>query len=47
MLMNDEKVDDIAYRLGYESPKSFSRAFKREVGISPQHYKILHYYNLR
>ena len=30
MLMNDVKIQDIAFRLGYENAKSFSRAFKRK-----------------
>jgi AraC-like DNA-binding protein len=44
MLMNDCKVDNISYHLGYDNPKSFTRAFKREVGIPPFAYKAIHYY---
>ena len=47
MLMNDVKIQDIAFRLGYENAKSFSRAFKREVGISPYEYKSTHYYGIK
>lgn len=28
-------VDEVAWRVGYESAAAFSRAFKREVGLSP------------
>ena len=43
MLMGDEKAYNIAYKIGYDNPKSFARAFKREVGLSPKNYKALHY----
>jgi AraC-like DNA-binding protein len=29
----------IARKLGYSSESAFSNAFKREVGISPTHYR--------
>lgn len=32
---SDTKIIDIAYKYGYESPESFSRAFTRFHGISP------------
>lgn len=32
---SDAKIIDIAYKYGYESPESFSRAFSRFHGISP------------
>jgi AraC-like DNA-binding protein len=32
-------VHDVAHRLGYESQEAFSRAFKRERGISPTHWR--------
>jgi AraC family transcriptional regulator len=31
----DEKVIDLALRLGYESPDAFAKAFKREYGVTP------------
>jgi len=34
------KVASIAYELGYDSPYSFSRAFKRIVGVSPLQYRM-------
>jgi len=45
LIENDDKVIDLAYRYGYETPESFSKAFKRFHGLSPmnlrkQHYKI-------
>ena len=43
LLMNDEKIYNISYKVGYDNPKSFARAFKRETGLSPQDYKSLHY----
>lgn len=46
MLMNNEKVYHIAYKIGYDNPKSFARAFKRETGLSPQKYKEIHYLNV-
>lgn len=35
ILHSNDKIIDIAYRHGYESPESFSRAFKRFHGLSP------------
>ncbi len=32
---NDLKIIDIAFKYGYESPESFSRAFSRLHGVSP------------
>lgn len=46
LLMNDEKLYNISYKVGYDNPKSFARAFKRETGYSPQEYKNLHYYSI-
>ena len=43
MLMNNEKIYNIAYRVGYDNPKSFARAFKRETGYTPQDYRAIHY----
>ncbi|MBI1258130.1 MAG: helix-turn-helix domain-containing protein [Chloroflexi bacterium] len=34
-----EKIDVIAERLGYASPYSFSKAFKRLLGVSPTEYR--------
>ena len=35
LLTGEEKVIDIAYKYGYETPESFSKAFKRFHGINP------------
>jgi AraC-like DNA-binding protein/quercetin dioxygenase-like cupin family protein len=35
----DDKLSVIAERVGYESPFSLSRAFRRTVGISPREYR--------
>ena len=36
---DDLTVGAIAHRVGYASPFSFSAAFKREYGVSPQAYR--------
>lgn len=46
LLMNNEKMYNISYKVGYDNPKSFSRAFKRETNLSPQQYKDLHYFTI-
>ena len=33
-------VTDICFTLGFESPAHFSRAFKKQYGYSPAHYKL-------
>lgn len=33
------KTYDVAYYIGYDNPKSFSRAFKAHYGISPSEYR--------
>lgn len=35
LIATDEKVIDVAFRYGYESPTAFARAFKRVHGIAP------------
>ncbi len=35
LMRTDDKVIDIAYRYGYDTPESFSRAFTRFHGVSP------------
>lgn len=40
LLRNDQlTLSDIAVRLGYHSPYEFSAQFKREVGVSPLHFR--------
>jgi AraC-like DNA-binding protein len=33
-------VYDIARRVGYQSEEAFSRAFKRERGLPPAHWRV-------
>ncbi len=35
LLYSDEAVNDIAFRVGYENPSSFNKAFKKRFGKSP------------
>jgi len=35
----DATLEDVAERVGYASPFSFSRAFKRITGVSPKEYR--------
>ena len=35
----NEKILDIAYRLGYEDISHFNRAFRNSVGCSPSHFR--------
>ena len=37
----DVPVAEIAYRVGYDTPSSLSKAFRRFFGISPKAYRIL------
>ncbi|GLR15466.1 hybrid sensor histidine kinase/response regulator transcription factor [Portibacter lacus] len=39
LIGNDINISEIAYRVGYDLPNSFSRAFKKEFGMSPKEYK--------
>lgn len=39
LLGGEESLDEIAHRVGYESGAAFSKAFKREIGILPGHYR--------
>ena len=36
----DTPVSEIAYRVGYDTPSSLSKAFRRFFGISPKMYRI-------
>src|SRR2546430_14232144 len=36
----DQSVSEIAYALGFENPPYFSRLFKKEVGVSPNEFRI-------
>ena len=37
LLGTDKSAKEIAYETGYSSPQYFSRAFKKEFGVSPNH----------
>jgi AraC-like DNA-binding protein len=39
----DSKIIDIALDMGYENPGSFTRAFRRWSGFSPQEFRTLNY----
>lgn len=39
LLSNNANVTDLAYKYGYDTPESFSRAFKRFHGINPSQVK--------
>ncbi|WP_239002342.1 helix-turn-helix transcriptional regulator [Photorhabdus khanii] len=38
MVVNKEKISQIAFDLGYESESAFSTAFKKSMGESPRRY---------
>ena len=33
------QIQDVAYEIGYENPKHFTRAFKKYYGISPTDFR--------
>lgn len=35
LILSDEKIIDLAYKYGYDTPESFTRAFTRLHGVSP------------
>jgi AraC family transcriptional regulator len=35
LLMTDEKIIEIAFKYGYQTPEGFSKSFKRQFGYSP------------
>jgi AraC-like DNA-binding protein len=40
LLQHSEKnISEIAYQLGFSDPLYFSKYFKKEVGVAPQHYR--------
>ncbi|OWA34944.1 hypothetical protein B9G55_14475 [Saccharibacillus sp. O16] len=42
LLDTEERLGEIAQRIGFSSEYYFSRRFKRETGLSPGHYRRLH-----
>ena len=39
LISNKEKIIDLAYKYGYDSPESFTKAFSRFHGVSPKQLK--------
>jgi AraC-like DNA-binding protein len=39
LLGSDKRIDEIAYTLGFKYPQSFSKLFKKKLGISPIDYR--------
>lgn len=39
LVHTNEPIQNIASCLGYQSPQAFARAFRRELGITPQEYR--------
>ncbi len=39
LLYSGDAISDIAYRIGYESPASFTKAFQKRFGTSPSDYR--------
>ncbi len=36
---SDNSVSDIAYKIGYETPTSFNKSFKKQFGVSPSQFR--------
>ena len=36
---SDMKIKEIAFRMGYYDPFHFTRAFKKEMGVTPKEYR--------
>ena len=41
LLNSNQSISEIAYKLGFEYPQSFTRMFKKKTGISPNEYRNL------
>lgn len=39
LLNNSLNISEVAYRIGFNDPRYFSKCFKNEVGISPKEYR--------
>jgi AraC-like DNA-binding protein len=40
LLNNNLNISEIAYRIGFNDPRYFSRCFKKVVGVSPKEFRI-------
>ncbi len=38
---SDEPIGEIIFKVGYDSPSAFSRAFKKRFAVSPQEYRVM------
>ena len=38
---NTKSIKEIGYELGFDDPAYFTRFFKRQIGVSPQEYKMI------
>lgn len=36
---SSHQIDEIAYKMGYDSPGSFTKAFKKRIGVSPTEFR--------
>ena len=45
MLLQDQSIIDISYRLGFEEPNHFSQFFKHYSGMTPTDYKLQKYHS--
>jgi len=40
LLSSNRSIKEIAYTLGFEHPQSFSKLFKKKMGVTPSEYKV-------
>jgi Response regulator containing CheY-like receiver domain and AraC-type DNA-binding domain len=41
LLGDGERINEIARAIGYEDPNYFARVFRKEIGVTPQEYRML------
>ncbi len=41
LLNNSLRISEVAYKIGFNDPKYFSKCFKNKVGVSPKEYRKL------
>lgn len=41
LLINSLRISEVAYKIGFNDPKYFSKCFKNKVGVSPREYREL------